>query len=161
MGPPSRWRQYLLTDDTNGSKITDEDELAALRRKRMAEMMAAQKQAKMKDELVSNASAMFERKVQLALSYLLRPDAKQYLDKMKENNEQLYNTILGELFPPQVLMSIDNLLRGIQIRQVPSGIISLVDIQQLEREFLGIKSSISYKKRGEKERVDIGSLFKS
>ncbi|MHA1680208.1 MAG: hypothetical protein ACTSUE_04320 [Promethearchaeota archaeon] len=138
-----------------------DDELAALRRKRMAEMMKQQQVMKLEKEIEENAGAIFEQKLQAAISFLLAPEAYTYLQNMKQRNKRVHDVIINRLFPPEVMMSIDKLLYVIRLGRVPRGIISIVEIQQLEREILGIKSSISYKKRGEKERVKISSLFKS
>jgi hypothetical protein len=80
---------------------------------------------------------------------------------MKNRNMQLYETIKNKLFPPEVVLNIDLLLMRIQRGYVPRGIISELDIQYLERELLGIKSTIKYKKRGEDGRMDLSSLFKN
>ncbi|MEX2680653.1 MAG: hypothetical protein Q6373_003585 [Candidatus Sigynarchaeota archaeon] len=141
--------------------MTDEDdELAALRRKKMAELMARQKEEKLRQELSQNAEAILEQKIDACMQFLMAPDAYAYLKKMKASNPQLHARIKGLLFPPEVLARIDLLIANIRSGRVPRGDIWLVDIQQIERELLGIKSTISVKKRGERERVDIGALFK-
>nr|MDO8087404.1 hypothetical protein [Candidatus Sigynarchaeum springense] len=142
--------------------MTDEDdELAALRRKKMAELMARQKDEKLRQELSQNAEAILEQKIDACMQFLMAPDAYTYLKNMKKSNPQLHARIKGMLFPPEVLFRIDLLLANIRSGRVPRGDIWLVDIQQIERELLGIKSSISVKKRGERDRTDIGALFKS
>ncbi len=138
----------------------DDDELAALRRKRMAQLLSQQKEQEIQKELRSNADLMLERKIDLSISHLFTPQAVAYLNHIRANNQALHNQIRGILFPIEVVASIDVLLQRIQAGYVPRGVISEIDIQQIERELLGVRSSISYKKRGDKERVDIGSLFK-
>lgn len=139
----------------------DDDELAALRRKKMAELMARQKDEKLRQELSQNAEAILDQKIEFCMQFLMAPDAYAYFKAMKESNPQLHARIKGLLFPPEVLFKIDLLVANIRSGRVPRGDIWLVDIQQIERELLGIKSSISFKKRGERERMDIGALFKS
>nr|MDO8113709.1 hypothetical protein [Candidatus Sigynarchaeota archaeon] len=138
----------------------DDDELAALRRKKMAELVERQKAAKLQHELNENAEAMFDRKIDYCIAFLLAPDALAYFTSMKKSNPQLHTRIKDLLFPAEVLLKIDLLIANIQSGRVPRGDIWLVDIQQIERDLLGVKSTISYKKRGEKERTDLSSLFK-
>lgn len=138
----------------------DDDELAALRRKKMAALLDRQKEDKLRQELQQNANAIFDQKIEFCLSFLLKEDAYAYLNNMKKTNPQLYGKIRELLFPAEVLLRIDLLIDNIRSGRVPRGDIWLIDIQQIERDLLGIKSSISYKKRGEKERVDLSSLFK-
>jgi hypothetical protein len=138
----------------------EDDDLAALRRKRMAELMAKQKGDKLRQELSQNAEAMLDQKIEFCLQILMAPDAYAYFKSMKASNPQLHERIKGLLFPPQVLFKIDMLVANVRSGRVPRGDIWLVDLQQIERELLGIKSSISVKKRGDRDRMDIGSLFK-
>ena len=140
--------------------MSDDDELAALRRKRMAEIMAKQKDEKLRQELNQNAEAMLDQQIEFCLQFLMAPDAYAYFKNMKASNPQLHERIKGLLFPPEVLFKMDLLVANIRTGRVPRGDIWLVDIQQIERDLLGIKSSISVKKRGERDRMDIGSLFK-
>jgi DNA-binding TFAR19-related protein (PDSD5 family) len=140
--------------------MSDDDELAALRRKRMAEIMAKQKDEKLRHELNQNADAMLDKQIEFCLQFLMAPDAYAYFKNMKASNPQLHERIKGLLFPPEVLFKMDLLVANIRSGQVPRGDIWLVDIQQIERDLMGIKSSISVKKRGERDRMDIGSLFK-
>jgi hypothetical protein len=139
----------------------DEDELAALRRKKMAELIEKQQQDKLRQEVHHSVSAAMDQKIEFCISFLLKPDAYAYLNNMKTSNPMVYKRIKDLLFPAEVILRLDLLVANIRTGRVPRGDIWLVDIQQIERDLLGIKSSISYKKRGEKERVDISSLFKS
>ncbi|HME52828.1 MAG TPA: hypothetical protein VKM55_11465 [Candidatus Lokiarchaeia archaeon] len=138
----------------------DDDELAALRRKKMAALLERQKEDQLRQELKQNVSAAMEQKIEYCLSFLLRPDAYAYLNNMKKTNPAVYRKIKDLLFPAEVLLRLDLLVANIRSGNVPRGDIWLVDIQQIERDLLGIKSTISYKKRGEKDRVDLSSLFK-
>ena len=138
----------------------DDDELAALRRKKMAELISRQQQDKLRQEVQQNVSAALEQKIEFCMSFLLKPDAYAYLNNIKTTNAQVYQRIKDLLFPAEVLLRLDLLIANIRTGRVPRGDIWLVDIQQIERDLLGIKSSISYKKRGDKERVDLSSLFK-
>ncbi len=140
--------------------MSDDEELAALRRKRMAEIMAKQKDEKIRKELNQNAEAMLDQQIEFCLQFLMAPDAYAYFKNMKASNPQLHERIKGLLFPPEVLFKMDLLVANIRTGRVPRGDIWLVDIQQIERDLLGIKGSISVKKRGERERIDIGSMFK-
>lgn len=140
--------------------MIDDDELAELRRKKMLEMLSRQQAEQDRQVLQENAEAMLQRKVDLAASHLFTPQALAYFIEMKKRNPTLHEKVLAMLFPPEVVYRIDLLLRRIQAGMVPRGVISDIDIQQIERELLGIKSTISYKKRGEKDRLDLSSLFK-
>jgi hypothetical protein len=140
--------------------MSDDDELAALRRKRMAELMAKKKDDKLRQELSQNAEAMLDQRIEFCLQFLMAPDAYAYFKNMKSSNPQLHERIKGLLFPPEVLFKMDLLVANIRSGRVPRGDIWLVDLQQIERDLLGVKSSISVKKRGERERMDIGALFK-
>ncbi len=140
--------------------MSDDDELAALRRKRMAEIMAKQKDEKLRQELNQNAEAMLDQRIEFCLQFLMAPDAYAYFKNMKASNPQLHERIKGLLFPPEVLFKMDLLVANIRTGRVPRGDIWLVDIQQIERDLMGVKSTISVKKRGERDRMDIGALFK-
>ena len=142
------------------SKEDQDDELAALRRKKMAELLARQKEAEIRKEIETKSDDILEKKINAVKSYLFTQKALIYFNEMKNRNIQLYETIKNKLFPPEVVLNIDLLLMRIQRGYVPRGIISELDIQYLERELLGIKSTIKYKKRGEEGRMDLSSLFK-
>ncbi|MHA1697451.1 MAG: hypothetical protein ACTSWN_01280, partial [Promethearchaeota archaeon] len=154
------------TDQKSKTKIDESkrddglNELKYLRMKKMAELLAKKRDAMLKKKLQENTEKMLSYKVNSVLSFLLRPDAYSYLMKIKEKNPKLYERIKAELLPPQIIHNIDRIIYVINAGRIPRGIISLINIQQIEREILGIKSTIKYKKRGEKERVDISALFK-
>ncbi|MBD3188453.1 hypothetical protein GF325_16600 [Candidatus Bathyarchaeota archaeon] len=137
-----------------------DDELEALRRKKMKEMLARHQKMQAEKEYKENSKIMMQQNIRNALAYLLAPNAYEYLGNIKEKNKRLYDTIISRLFPPEIMLKLDSLLYAINIGRVPRGVIPLIEIQHLEREILGIKSTISYKKRGEKERTDLSSLFK-
>lgn len=137
-----------------------DDELEALRRKKMKEMLARQQKMQAEKEYKENSQIMMQQNIRNALAYLLAPNAYEYLEKIKDKNKRLYDTIITRLFPPEIMLKLDSLLYAINVGRVPRGVIPLIEIQHLEREILGIKSTISYKKRGEKERTDLSSLFK-
>jgi DNA-binding TFAR19-related protein (PDSD5 family) len=140
--------------------MAEDDDLAALRRKKMLEMMARKKEMEAQQASSQMLSSQIERKVDSAISWLFTPAALAYFNAMKQSNPELYARIRDILFNGDVMQNIDRLLTLIQMGRVPRGIINDVEIQQMERDILGIKSSISYKKRGEKERMDLGALFK-
>ena len=103
---------------------------------------------------------MLDKQIDFCLQFLMAPDAYAYFKSMKASNPQLHERIKGLLFPPEVLFKMDLLMANIRSGRVPRGDIWLVDIQQIERDLLGVRSTISVKKRGERDRMDIGSLFK-
>ncbi|MFX0101460.1 MAG: hypothetical protein ACFFCS_17935 [Candidatus Hodarchaeota archaeon] len=138
----------------------DDEELAALRRKRMAALMAKQKQAELNKELEENAQFFLEKKIAGAIGHLFAPDAYEYFEQIKTNNPALHEQIMAQLFPPVVILNIDILLAKIRAGRVPRGLITLMDIQLIERKLMGVKSTIQYKKRGEEDRLDLSSLFK-
>jgi hypothetical protein len=94
------------------------------------------------------------------LQVLLAPAARNYLAQIHENNVSAYNQIRQILFPPQIIAEIDQLIYYLRNGMIRQGVITLVEIQRLERKVLGIESRITVKRQGH-EATSLSSYMKA
>jgi len=132
---------------------TDQHELEKIRMRKMKAMIEAQKRS----ETVRERGVSISDKIEFVLKVVLAPDAYNYLNKIKESELKVYQTIYGELISPDVVRSIDYLISLIQRRGGISRKIPLDAIIYLERKAKGIRSKIQVK-RGD-EMMDLGSYL--
>jgi hypothetical protein len=126
----------------------DEDiELRRLRMERMQQLLKAKQEAELKAQRKEPTLA---DKMDQLINVLLQPQALQYFNQIKSKNIQAYNKIRTMLFPPDIISEIDSLLVYLRQGMIRRGIIDLTEIQIMERQALGIESSITVKKQGEK-----------
>jgi DNA-binding TFAR19-related protein (PDSD5 family) len=136
--------------------MSDDDELEAIKRKKMAQLMAMKKQQELAKDVVGEAN----RKKDAILKTVLKADAWAYLQQLRQANPALAQQIVGEFISPQVEQKMDLLLSLLAQGRIRTNFIPIDEIQYLERQFLGIKSKIVVKKRGEKEAVDLSKFLK-
>jgi DNA-binding TFAR19-related protein (PDSD5 family) len=128
----------------------DEDpELQRIRMQRMQAMMKANQDAERKANVKTVTLA---DKIDNLLAILLAPNANQYLQSIKGRSIQVYNSIRTQLFPPSIISQIDSLMSYLQQGMIRSGIISVTEIQQMERQIMGIGSRITIKKQGSESK---------
>jgi len=123
-----------------------DDELHRIRMQKMQEILNKQKQAVQRSQRVEMP---IDKKMDQILAVLLAPNANHYLSAIKERNYDLYAKIRQKIFPPKIMPELDLLLQYLRQGMIKRGIISLIEIQQIERQILGIGSSITIKKQGQ------------
>ena len=138
--------------DTHDNDI----ELQRLRMERMQQILRAKQEAQIKAERKEPTLA---DKIDQLINVLFQPQALQYFNQIRTNNIQAYNKIRTMLFPPDIISEIDSLLNYLRQGMIRRGIVSLTEIQLLERQALGIEPSIKVKKQGEKA-IDLSNFLK-
>ena len=123
-----------------------DDELHRIRMQKMQEILNKNKQAEQRSQRVE---LPIDKKMDQILAVLLAPNASQYLSIIKERNYELYAKIRQKIFPPKIMPELDLLLQYLRQGMIRRGVISLIEIQQIERQILGIGSSITIKKQGQ------------
>jgi hypothetical protein len=98
-------------------------------------------------------------KIEMLMNVLLQPDALAYMNQIKQRNITVYNQIKTEFFPDEVISQIDLLMQYYSQGLIQRGIISLTEIQILERQYLGVSSSITVKRQGDRAK-DLTSFLK-
>ncbi len=129
-------------------------ELDQIRIKKMKAIIDAQKMQQVNQERAGN---MYE-KIDFILRAVLHPSAYSHLNKLKNDEPEVYQRIYNELISPDVFESIDYLVavvkqQGGVPRQIP-----LDAIIYIERKIKGIKSTIKVK-QGDGEVMDLGSYL--
>ncbi len=120
-----------------------------LRRIRMQKMQEILKQNKLAEQRSQRTETPTDNKMDQILAILLAPNANQYLSVIKERNHDLYIKIRQKIFPPQIMSELDLLMQYLRQGMIRRGVISVIEIQQIERKILGIGSSITIKKQGQ------------
>ena len=134
----------------------EDPELKRLRMQRLQKILAQKKQA----EAQKNRKTLtMEDKIEMLLNILLTPDAKQYLNGIKQKDKNLYLQIRNKLFPPQVTQHIDTLMAYYARGMIRKGVISRTEVRYLERKVRGVGSSITIKKQGE-DAMSLGDYLK-
>jgi DNA-binding TFAR19-related protein (PDSD5 family) len=124
-----------------------DEELEAIKRRKMIELMQknlAQKQQKEKQE---NAQSEQEEKKEMVLKYVLLPDALDYLENLRNTKpkiaEQIEDAIIVLVAEKKIQRKLDK-----------------IAIMRAERKLEGVEPRIMYKKRGEEQPVDIEEKLK-
>jgi hypothetical protein len=134
-------------------KNSDEHELERLRMKKLKAIMDAKKK---QEDAQKRSGSMYE-KIDFVLKTVLTPDAFNHLEKLKNEEPQIYRKVFNELVSPDVFQNLDYLIAIIRRQGGVPNRIPLDVIRYLEREAKGIKSSIKVK-RGD-EMMDLGSYL--
>jgi DNA-binding TFAR19-related protein (PDSD5 family) len=134
-----------------------DDELEAIRKKKMAQLLNMKKQQEAQKDVVMDVTF----KKDLVLKAVFQPDAWAYLEQIRKNNPAVAQQIVNEFITPQVTMQLDLIMALIAQGRIRQQVVPIDEIQYLERQILGIKSKIQVKRRGEKEAVDLSSFLKS
>lgn len=127
-----------------------DDELQRIRRQKLQEMLNKKKLAEQRSQRVEMP---IDKKMDQILVVLLAPNANYYLSAIKERNYELYVKIRQKIFPPKIMPELDLLLQYLRQGMIRCGVISLIEIQQIERQVLGIGSSITIKKQGQEAKT--------
>ena len=114
------------------SKLTDDDDLALIRRKKMAELIEREKKVKAQKEWQERVGTERAK----LLKRFLAPDALDYLQRLKSNVPPIGNQV------EEVILYLVT-YRG--LRQV----ISLLDVRYIERQVSGEETKIRIQRDGE------------
>ncbi len=136
-----------------------DDEDYELKRLRMQRMQALLKQKEFAEKQSQQKFPTLNDRIEQVMNVLLQPNALQYIYQIKQNNEKAYNFIINKLFPAKIVSEIDLLINYLQQGLIRRGIISLIEVQQLERQALGIGPTIRIKKQGQ-EATSLGNYLK-
>lgn len=141
----------------NKPNSSNEDlELERIRLQKLSQIMKAKQAAEMRANQKIPTTA---EKVDLLLKVLMQPDAMAYFNEIKKRSVSVYNAVRAQLFPPDVMAELDTLMNYYRQGMIQQGIISMTEIQLIERQVMGVSSSITVKKQGEKA-VGLGSFLK-
>ncbi|GAG68980.1 MAG: hypothetical protein E3J43_00765 [Candidatus Heimdallarchaeota archaeon] len=126
--------------------MTTDDELEKIKQRKAKELMQIAEQRKQRMEELKEAKespTSIEEKDKLALmQYFLAPDAYDYWINLYENLSK----------KPTAETIFKNVLYMIKIGFLEGKQISRLGVKKLEREIEGIPSSITIKRKGEKEK---------
>lgn len=127
--------------------MTNDDELEAIRKRKAQELMKIAEKRKERMEELKNAEEVpqsIEEKDKIALmQYFLVPEAFEYWSSLYRTSSK--NQTAEIIFKNVLYMIKIGFLEGKQI--------SRLGIKKLEREIEGIPSSITIKRKGEKEKT--------
>ncbi len=123
-----------------------DDELHRIRMQKMQEMLNKKKLAEQRSQ---RTEMPIDKKMDQIITVLLAPNANHYLSAIKERNYDLYIKIRQKIFPPKIMPELDLLIQYLRQGMIRRGVISLIEIQQIERQILGIGSTITIKKQGQ------------
>jgi DNA-binding TFAR19-related protein (PDSD5 family) len=126
--------------------MTTEDELEKIKQRKAKELMQIAEQRKQRMEELKTAEeapASIEEKDKLALmQFFLTPDAYEYWINLYENMSKR----------PTAEIIFKNVLYMIKIGYLEGAQVNRMGVKKLEREIEGIPSSITIKRKGEKEK---------
>jgi DNA-binding TFAR19-related protein (PDSD5 family) len=137
-----------------GTPDDKDHELDKIRMKKMQELMDAKK----RQEDMQNFQKSVGDKVDFVLRSVLAQDAYQYLQRLKQNEPNVYQYIMNQLVGQDVIQKIDLLIMLIQRQGGVARRIPVEVIIRLERRAKGTKSKIKVK-RGD-DVMDLGSYLK-
>jgi DNA-binding TFAR19-related protein (PDSD5 family) len=132
----------------------EEHELEKIKLRKMQELMNAQK---LKEHSQKKQITITE-KINYILQVVLKPDAYNYLNKLRSEEPRVFQGIYNELISPDVIQNIDLLISIIQRQRGVPRRIPLDVIIYLERKIKGVKGKIQVK-IGDGEMMDLGSYL--
>ena len=134
----------------------EDPELKRLRHMRLQKILQQKQQIEaQKHQKIPNV----DDKIEMLMKVLLTPDAIQYLEGIKQRDLATYQKVRYNLFPPRVIQELDTLMAYFQRGMIRRGVISQTEVRYLERQALGIGSSITIKKSGE-DAKSLGNYLK-
>ncbi|MFW9896464.1 MAG: hypothetical protein ACFFD7_11715 [Candidatus Thorarchaeota archaeon] len=135
------------------NKDFEKHELDKIRMRKMKAMIEAKKRQDAAKERVVSISD----KLDFILQVVLAPEAYSYLNKIKNNEPNVYQFIYNELISADVIQNIDYLIAIVRQQGGVPRKIPLDILLHLERKAKGIKSKIQVK-RGD-DLMDLGSFL--
>ncbi|MHA1261191.1 MAG: DNA-binding protein [Candidatus Freyarchaeota archaeon] len=125
-----------------------DDELEAIKRRKMLELMQKTLAQKQQKEKQGNAQKELAEKKQMVLGYVMLPEALSYLEHLRKAKPKI-----AEQIEDAIIMLVA--YRRLQRR------LTKIDIMRIERRLEGVEPRIVYKKKGEDKPIDIEEKLKS
>lgn len=125
-----------------------DDELEAIKRRKMMELMQKYLAQKQQEETQEDAQEELAEKKEMVLRYVMLPDALSYLENLRKTKPKIVEQIEDAII---VLVAYRRLQRKI----------NKIDIMRIERKLEGVEPRIMFKKRGEDHAIDIEEKLKS
>lgn len=147
---------YEVREQT--AKLLKQDKMIReAREKKFDEMMQLrERKRKELEELAENEKKF--RDINMRLTYVLyhtlEPDAYQYLDYLRRNNQDLCHKIIYCIVPPKEMRMLDAYVSEIQKHGPSKEKIKLEYIIALEKAITGRKSKIEVERDGERISID-------
>ncbi len=126
--------------------MSDDLELERIRMEKMKAMMKAQEMKRMQEERQKRQPTLTD-KIEALLNVILEPQALQYITTMKTTRNEVYQKVIMNLLPSDIISEIDTLMQYLASGLIRRGVIGLTEVQFVERKVLGIESQIVVKKR--------------
>lgn len=144
------------TSNSKSEKPQETDhELERIRLKRMQNVLRFQQQKKQENDSVQS----FQNKIRTILNVILTPDAHAYLSSIETRDSTLFTKIRNMILPSHITTQIDTLLMYFNRGMLRRGVISMIDIQYIERQILGIGTKITVKKSN-RESTDLSTFLR-
>nr|MDO8077937.1 DNA-binding protein [Candidatus Freyarchaeota archaeon] len=125
-----------------------DDELEAIKRRKMLELMQKTLAQKQQKEKQGNAQKELAEKKQMVLGYVMLPEALSYLEHLRKAKPKI-----AEQIEDAIIMLVA--YRRLQRR------LTKIDVMRIERRLEGVEPRIVYKKKGEDKPIDIEEKLKS
>ena len=126
--------------------MSDDLELERIRMEKTKALLKAQEMKKMQEEQQKRQPTLMD-KIEALLNVILDSQALQYLSVMKKERYEVYQKVITNLFPPEILSEIDVLMQYLYSGMIRRNVIGITEVQLTERRVLGIESQIIVKKR--------------
>lgn len=124
-----------------------DEELEAIKRRKMMELMQKNLSQKQQKEKQENVQKELEEKKETVLKYVLMSDALNYLENLRKTKpkiaEQIEEAIIVLVAQKRILRKLDK-----------------IDIMRVERKLEGVEPRIMFKPRGEEQPIDIEQKLK-
>ena len=125
-----------------------DDELEAIKRRKMLKLMQKTLAQKQQKEKQGNAQKELAEKKQMVLGYVMLPEALSYLEHLRKAKPKI-----AEQIEDAIIMLVA--YRRLQRR------LTKIDVMRIERRLEGVEPRIVYKKKGEDKPIDIEEKLKS
>lgn len=124
-----------------------DDELEAIKRRKMMELMHKYLAQKQQEDKQEDAQKELTEKKEMVLKYVMLPDALSYLENLRKNKPKIVEQIEDAVI---VLVAYRRLQRKID----------KIDVMRIERKLEGVEPRIMFKRRGEDHAIDIEEKLK-
>ena len=116
------------------AKILDHEK--RLQEHQYLESLRKKKEEYLKNQLEASEKLKYiDQNIGYVLGMLLEPDARQYLNNLRVNENSLCNKIVYALIPPNQMMKLDSIVEALQVKGSPKKLIKLSWILKLEAAF--------------------------
>lgn len=137
------------------AKILAIDRAERVKKDRSAlEYFRQRRKAAIRSQLLSKEQVvLINKQIQYVLWYCCEPAAYEYLNLIRQRDNELCHKICYALFPPEEMKRLDGMVDRIYHHGPPKKKITLTTIIKYERAFKGIKSKIEVERDGERTEI--------